>query len=419
MIKNILMISTGDVVGGVGRVMGDMELGFVQKGYKVNYIVSRNWSGRKNVYELSRSKLLSRKYYDLAKYGLTYFLANDVDIGAKEEILKHPFYKNADIVHLHNIHGSFFKLDTLIQMSKEKPVVWTLHDKWAITAHCAFCHDCKKDDNSKHFTPGRNRHGADLFWDNTDYLWKKKREIYRKSQNLNIVSPSLWLIKQINGSILEAKPVSLINNGVDTKIFKPLNKSKTRESLGLPENAFVIVYVGHWGRVDPKKGSEYFLKVTHKLEKIEQSSRLHRKNIIFLCIGGTTKPMVLKERNIYYVPLNYDKKLLAEYYSSANMLLYTSLADNFPMVTLEALAAGLPIVSFDVGGINEQIVHKVNGYLARYKDHKDLLRGIDYILSLDKTKLTEMKTKNRKLAVEKYSLNKMVDNYEKLYESLL
>lgn len=412
------MISTGDVVGGVGRMMSGLEQELSQKGFNINYIVSKNNSNNSSVYELKRNKLLefvggwiNKDLVSLARYTRTYFLANDLDFGADQEILNNTWYTDADIVHLHNIHGSYFKLKTLVTMAKEKPMVWTLHDKWAITAHCSQCHDCRADNNGNHFTPGRNRYGSDMLWDNSDYLWNKKKEIYGKMDNLSVVCPSEWLAKKVKQSILKDKDIYIINNGVDVETFKPRKKSNIRKELNLSEKAFIIGYVGHWGGLDVKKGGEYFLNTTNYYKD--------DKGVEFLCIGCKKVGGIEKRGNIYYTQTTHDKKLLSKYYAACDMLLFVSLAENFPLVTLEALSTGLPVVSFDVGGVGEQIKHKVNGYVAKYKDCDDLVRGVEYIRSLDKKSLGKMSAENRKRALEKYSVKRMAQEYLKLYEKIV
>jgi glycosyltransferase involved in cell wall biosynthesis len=57
-----------------------------------------------------------------------------------------------------------------------------------------------------------------------------------------------------------------------------------------------------------------------------------------------------------------------------------SLAESFSLVTLEALCCGTPVVAFSVGGIPDLIDHKLNGYLAKYRDVEDLTKGVLYCL---------------------------------------
>lgn len=414
--KKILVIGTADKLGGAARVGWNIAMGARKRGYGVKFIVGFKSSQDKDVYQLRSNsflrwlnKITGKNILGLSKHFKAYLLANDIDFGASDEILNHPYYKEADLVHCHNLHGHFFKLETLAKIAIEKPTVWTLHDGWALTAHCTHCFDCKNYNNGRHFTPGLKRYQA-MFWNNSEYLWNKKKEIYKKARNLTIVTPSKWLADRVKTSILKDKPLEVINNGIDTDIFKPREKSKVRKELGLPLDKTIIAYVAQWGTLDPRKGGQYFLDTTKEFHQDD--------NILFLCIGGIVGNKPERKGNIVYVPFLKDKELLSKYYSSADILLFVSLAENFPLVTLEAMATGLPIVAFDTGGVKEQITHQVNGYICKYRDSEDLVCGIRYLLSLSNKQTESISERNRAKAVKKYSLFAMTSAYIQLYEKL-
>jgi len=382
----------------------------------IKYIVGYKKSHSENVYELKKNKLLSFlesktrfNVISLVRFIRAFLLANDIDFGAAKEILEHPWYKNAGIVQLHNLHGNFFKFDTLSRIASEKPTVWTLHDGWALTAHCAHCYDCKKYNNGKHFTPGLRRYGA-MLWNNSEYLWNTKKRIYANSPKLNIVTPSQWLANRVKYSILKGKSLTVINNGIDVNVFKPRDKNRIRRELRLPTDKILIAYVAQMGTLDPRKGGTYFLETAKYF--------LNNPNIIFLCIGGIIGNKNVQKENIIYMPFISDKEELSHYYSSADLFLFTSLAENFPLVTLEAMASGLPVIGFDVGGVKEQVKHKVNGYIAKYKDSKELIVGINYFLNLNHQSFHKVCEIDRKKTLQSYTVEIMTKKYLALYKSL-
>jgi glycosyltransferase involved in cell wall biosynthesis len=415
--KKILVIGTTDYIGGAAGVGWALGNEMLKKGLDVKYIVGYKKSNSENVYELKKNKLLSFlesksrfNLVSLVRFIRAFFLANDIDFGAEKEILEHPWYKEADLVHCHNLHGNFFKLRTLNAIASEKPTVWTLHDGWALTAHCAHCYECKRYNNGKHFTPGLNRYGA-MLWDNSEYLWDEKKRIYARSPKINVVVPSVWLANVVKSSILKDKPLSVINNGIDVNVFKPRNKKILRKELGLPKDKTIVAYVAQMGTLDPRKGGVYFLETSKHF--------LNNPNIVFLCIGGIVGNKPVRKDNVIYIPFISDKNKLSHYYSTSDILLFASLAENFPLVTLEAMASGLPVVSFDVGGVKEQVEHRLNGYVAKYKNTNDLINGLEYILDLNKDELRTMKNCNRNKAIKKYSLKSMTNGYMNLYEKII
>lgn len=143
----------------------------------------------------------------------------------------------------------------------------------------------------------------------------------------------------------------------------------------------------------------------------------HYKNILFLCIGGDEQDNNIE--NIRYINYIDDKELLAKYYSASDIFLFTSLAENFPLVILEAMACGLPVVSFDVGGVKEALIHKKNGYIAKYKDIDDLINGIEYVLNLNDNEILKISDFSIKGVQDNFTIKKMVNQYMELYKSLL
>ena len=55
-----------------------------------------------------------------------------------------PWFRAADVVQLHNLHGSYFSFTALPLLSRRRPVVWLLHDQWAMTGHVAYSLDCER-----------------------------------------------------------------------------------------------------------------------------------------------------------------------------------------------------------------------------------------------------------------------------------
>lgn len=410
----ILFINTSDSSGGAAALAWNLSCGISKKGHTSEFLVGYKYRANPKVHtvESKYTYLIPEKYRNSIKDKLRYLrtltASNDIDFGIGQEVLLQDYFREADIIHCHNLQGSFFKLETLALMSSQKPIVWTMHDMWPITAHCGNCYDCKNYNKGKHYTRGFNRHGADMLWDNSHYLWSKKQKIYKKCQNLTIVTPSIWLKSKLRSSILSHIPAKTIPNGVDTKLFSLGDKQKARRLMGLPINKKIILYVGQWGTMDKKKGADFFLWLADEFES--------RSDTIFVCIGGSNKYIVNK--NIYYFPAR-TRQQMAMFYQSADVLLFPSLAENFPLTTLEAMAAGLPIAAFDVGGISEQIENHKNGVVCKYGSKDDLKRSIEFLLGLKESAISEMSNKNREKVVKLYSVEKMSESYIKLYEKLL
>ena len=151
---------------------------------------------------------------------------------------------NPDVIHLQNIHGFVLQVEILFAYLKEagKPVVWTLHDCWPYTGHCAFydytacegwktgCRACREYQRTYPYA---------LFRNHTIQNYERKRTAFTGVADLTIVTQSRWLAGEVKQSFLKEYPVQVIPNGIDRKCFRPV-KSLLRQRLGL-EGRFVIL----------------------------------------------------------------------------------------------------------------------------------------------------------------------------------
>jgi len=140
------------------------------------------------------------------------------------------------------------------------------------------------------------------------------------------------------------------------------------------------------------------------------------KNIFFLCIGGNKNINHSNIREIKYIS---DDKRLSKFYSASDLFILSSKAENSPLTILEAMACGTPIVSFNLGGINELIAHMENGYLADYNKKENLIDGIEYLFSLNQEKLKKISNNSIKKIHDSFTLDLMVNGYLNLYKQIL
>lgn len=394
---NILLIGTTDKLGGAAKISWEIKTTLEKKGHSVSMFVADKLSNDSNVKVIPRQKW--RKILG--------FIFSIDDLLKTDWILKTKEFKEADIIHCHNLHGRFFNLSTLKKMSNLKPLVWTLHDEWAITPHCACTFEGDKIENGLFSCPDISVPPR-LLWNNTRYLSWRKNSLYKKSK-LNIVAPSNWLKKRIEKTILGNQKIKLIYNGIDTKIFQPKNKRESRSKLGLPMDKKIILFLADSSKESPWKGWKYAEEIINRYQD--------REDILFLNVGNLSDVENIK--NVHFVKRLSDPKDVSLYYNAADIFLFTSIAENFPLVILEAMACGLPIVSFDVGGVKEALIHKVNGYLAEYKNKDSLLDGVKYLLTLDESELQKIKEASSSRAKSLFSVEDMIEDYMKLYDSLI
>ena len=394
---NILMIGTTDILGGAAKVSWEIKKKLENDGHVVNLFVADKHSQEVNVHVILRIKW--RKVIG--------FLLATEDLLSTDWILETAEFKNADIVHCHNIHGRFFNLKTLAKMTALKPVVWTLHDEWALTPHCAYTLEGTAMENGLYVCPSIDTNPR-LLWDNTDALAKARIALYEKLK-IHLVTPSLWLKERVEKTVLRNQDVRNIPNGIDTKTFVQTNKNIARTKLNLPQDKKIVLFLATAGKANTWKGWVYTDEVILRYK--------NNPDVLFLNVGNFVPEH--PEPNVEYRLHVKDPGELALYYSAADVLLFTSIAENFPLVILEAMGCGLPIVAFDVGGVKEVMTDGENGVLCRYKNTDDLYNGLNKILHLTLSALLDISRLSTNKIKSHYDTNHMTQSYLSLYKELL
>jgi len=327
------------------------------------------------------------------------------------DVSKYKAVQEADVIYLHWVLHGFLNLKGIEDLAKlNKPVVVFMHDMWTITGGCHYSFDCKKYRSGCGACPifGGNDEN-----DLSAVEFRKKMKLFSKYDNFFFVSPSEWLSDCARDSLLTRnKPVFHIPNIVDTTIYKPFEKNIAKRILNIDEDQTVISF----GAVilnSPYKGSEYLVQA---LNNLAGDKGLDIDKVTVVVFGtGYNKEMddmiPFKTRFMGYMKDEYSMNVI---YNATDVFVAPSLAETFGLVILEALCCGTPVVGFNVGGIPDLIDHKINGYLANYKDADDLAEGIRFCIT--------QKTKGRMLPqfATDLSVNKHLElfSYMKSLENL-
>ena len=243
-----------------------------------------------------------------------------------------------DIIHLHNIHGYFINIELLFKYIKENNirVIWTLHDCWSFTGHCAYFDyvGCDKWKNECNNCPQKQSYPKSII-DNSKWNYNKKKDLFT-NVDMTIVTPSKWLANLIKESFLKEYEIKVINNGIDTNIFKPRNKN-FRIKYGLNDKIIILGVASTW---DKRKGLEDFIEL----------SRVIDDDYKIVLIGLNDKQLKKIPNNILGIKRTNNAIELAEAYSSADVFFNPTYEDNYPTVNLEAHACNIPIITYNTGG---------------------------------------------------------------------
>ena len=207
----ILHVNQSDVSGGAAIAAYRLHQGLLAQQVESRLLVGHTTLKSDRVATVSRSY---RTEAQLSRFtdglGLNY-----LNLISTFKVSKHSFYQQADVLNFHNLHNGYFNYSAIPSLTKSKPAVFTLHDMWSFTGHCAYSYDCDRWKKGCGQCPYPEIYPA-IRKDNTRLEWKLKNWIYRRS-NLAIVTPSRWLTEQAQQSMLNHLAIHHIPYGIDTE----------------------------------------------------------------------------------------------------------------------------------------------------------------------------------------------------------
>lgn len=284
---------------------------------------------------------------------------------ATREFIRIASDYNPDIIHLHNIHGYYLNYPILFNWLKEikKPVIWTLHDCWPWTGHCAYYtyNRCEKWKSGCSKCPGLDSYPKS-FYDGSKRNFAKKKEAFTGIDNLVLVPVSNWLANDLKESFLKDYPIEVIHNGIDLQKFKPSSNKDIIAKLGLEGKRILLGVASVW---EKRKGLEEFIKLREILPA----------NYQIVLVGLSVQQLTNLPKGIIGIKRTNNQEELVQLYSASDVFVNPTLEDNFPTTNLEALACGTPVITYKTGGSPEAIEDNT-GLVVPYQDIKGLKEAI-------------------------------------------
>ncbi|MEM3951774.1 glycosyltransferase [Saccharolobus sp.] len=208
-------------------------------------------------------------------------------------------------------------------------------------------------------------------------------------------------------------PIYNIPLGVDSRIFKPLSRDYARECLSLGKKDLVLFTSDG----DPKKHVDIVLDVLYCLRV------RYKLDIKLIILGKPTEIIIQKIRNLGLnnsVIFLYDvpTRILVYAYNSANLMLYLSTYDASPLVVLEAMACGLPVISTKVGSVPFFLKGYEELLIEKFSDVDAITEKVFRFLN-DNTALDYYSKSLRERAVREFSWRRVAAETVKVYEKVL
>ena len=327
-----------------------------------------------------------------------------------------------DLVHAHNLHGDYFDLRSLPELSHQVPVLITMHDQWLTTGHCASPVNCEKWKTGCGGCPDLTIYPP-LKRDGTALNWRIKSSIYQQSK-IYIAAPAQHLVDSLKQSMVwpAVQDVRVIPNGIDLSIFTETTtqKSSLRGQLGLPTEGPLLLTVANSIRTN--KFKDY--------DTVKRAMAIIAEEFpdVKLVVVGSTVTKQPGEENIEFVPYTDDKLKLARYYQASDVFLHAAKKEAWGLTATEAMACGVPVVATAVEGLKEQVLglkseagadgqydeDKATGILVDRSSSVKMANAIRHLLSNEA--LTKRVGLNAARHAMNFSVSKQVDSYKLYYD---
>lgn len=257
---------------------------------------------------------------------------------ATRKLLRFIRQYQPDVIHLHNLHGYYINISVLFRYLKEEfkgKVIWTLHDCWSMTGHCAhFTYiGCEKWKTECSQCPQKKHYPGSYLLDCACKNYRQKSSLFTEIDHLTVVTVSQWLKSIAEQSFLKKHPIRCIYNGIDQTKFRP-KSNRVKQELGIGNKKMILLISNGW---NARKGLDKVLAVAQAAPKDWQ----------FVMIGLQPDQIKKLPSNITGIERVWDQEKLIEYYSAADVFFHPSVEETFGLVTAEAISCGTPAVVYD------------------------------------------------------------------------
>src|SRR3989338_4938460 len=293
-------------------------------------------------------------------------------------------------------------------------LIWAMMANWAGMAALVFKLFHPK---TKYFLTLQEGDSASFLKARTWFWRPLYAQIYKKADHIQVISH--WLAKRAR-SYGYKKEISIIPNGVNVEKFKnsqlPTNNSQLKKQLNIPEKNQIIFTSS---RLVKKNDIASLIRAFDILVASCKSS-------VTLVIAGSgkleqklkqlTKDLKLENNVIFLGQIDYDE--ISKYYSSADIFVRSSLSEGQGIAFIEAMAAGLPVISTPVGGITDFLLDKKTGLFCQVKNPEDLAEKIKLLLA-DKKLYLEIQKNGLELVRQKYDWNLIAAKMKEIFNNLI
>lgn len=361
----ILMINSVCGIKSTGRICTDIADELMKVGHTVRIAYGRDTIPEKYkdiAYKISSNKNIKFNVLMHRIFGNEGFRA----ISDTKKFIKWIKTYDPDVIHIHNLHGYYINIKYLFDYIKsaKKKVIWTLHDCWAYTGNCShytankcykWMHECKKCKYTNVYPKS--------YFDYTKRNFLLKKEIFNGVEDMVIVTPSIWLKKEVEKSFLNRYEIKVINNGIELDNFKPY-PSDFKIKMNLENKKILLGVASVW---NSNKGLLDFQKLSYLIND--------DYIIVLVGISKKQKKLFIDNKNVICIDRTNSVVELAKIYSASEIFINPSIEETMGLTSIEAMACGVPVIVYNKTALPE-FISKNCGIVLSKNDSESIWEAI-------------------------------------------
>jgi len=376
---------------------------------QIEYIRNKREKHLRNLdkYRLYYKLIFAIKHFLFGKGKNTFFeISNEEKPDYVSKLMVEKIEGNYDLIYI--LFSSFMISAKIIKELHDKfncPIIASGIDMYYMTGGCLFLNGCDNYKNECRNCPGHTYFRKGLSHKN--YLYKKK--VYEASEFTLICNT--WMSRFVkNSRIFEGANILIKSYTLDEKLFCPHDRFVSRESLGI--NRFDGIIMMTRCDLNPRKGFNYTIEAIKLICKEQPALK---DKLILLTVGEIVDNL----DRILPVRVEQKGKVstidLIKCYSASDIFISSSTDDAGPSMVNQAMACGVPILSFEIGTAIDVVTHGVNGYIASLCNQKEFARCMLSFLQITKEERELMRLKAREAALKYNSLEAGAKAIESVY----
>jgi len=398
----ILQVSSEVNIGSVGRIAEQIGENILNEGWE-SFIAY----GRENLPSKSTVFPIGTKI-DVMKHVLLTRLTDRHGFGSKKatsKLINEIKKINPDIIHLQHLHGYYINIELLFNfLAKNRAkIVWTFHDCWSFTGHCAYYDlaGCNKWQTECYQCPQLAEYPKSFYIDQSKKNYIDKKKLFTSLQSMTIVPVSNWLQGEVKKSFLKDYDVRTIHNGIDINQFS-YRETTIKKDYKIEDKFLILGVANPW---DKRKGLKYFVEMSEKLSD----------DYKILLVGLTKKQIKELPQNIIGLERTKNIEELAAIYSAADVFVNPTLEDTFPTTNLESQSCGTPVITFETGGSPEAI-DQFTGIVVEKGNTEKLIQAVKEV---KKNTKSHYSNNCRDRVMDNFDKRSAFKNYIELYKELV